>query len=374
MFWLVMAALALNSRSSSSGFPVAAALALAAAFALSVLLHEAGHAGVVLLFGGSARVRLHAMGGETSHALKLSLPRQFAVTAAGPLAGFAAAGACYAACLALVARGGPAPALFGFLLAMVRINLLWSAVNLLPILPMDGGKLLALVLKARFGAGGLKFVYGLGILLGAALAVAALLSGNLFSAAIFGVFAAGGVNSWRLLSRRTPQDDDPALQRELQAAEALSDAGKPAEAVPLLLDLRRRTGRGRIFEVAAELLGHAYFKLGRRAEAIEALGSVEAELAYPSRVLLMGLACEAGDHERALRLGRALFPQKMDPHVAFISAAASAGARDREGALRWLKTALRTGLPDAAQRLQDPDFDFLRGDADFQELVRNCRR
>jgi stage IV sporulation protein FB len=372
-FWLVMGVLALTARDPSRGFPFEETALLFAALALSVLLHEGGHAAVVILFGGDARVRLHGMGGATSHELKLPLSRQFAVTAAGPLAGFAAAGAAYELCSTLLRRGLGAPALVVFLTMLIRINVFWSVVNLLPILPMDGGKLLALAVTARFGAAGMKFVYGTAVVLGGALGLWALASGMTLTAATFGLFAVGGVNSWRLLSRRTPQDDDPALQRELRDAEGLVNAGRHAEALPRLIELRRRTGRGRIFEIATELLGILFFKTEQNGAAVELLSSVEPQLAYESRALLMRLLCDGGAYERALTVGRALFPQRMDPEVAFVNAAASLGRGDRDAALSWLKTAVRRGLPDAAARLREPAFDALRATPDFADLERAAR-
>jgi len=370
---LVLGALALSSRGPSDGFPLSATALLFAALLLSLLIHEGGHAGAVLWFGGNARIRLHAFGGETANDLKLSAPRQFLLTAAGPLAGFAAMGVSYALMRRLIMTGHLVAAPMDFLGAMIRINFFWSAVNLLPVIPMDGGRLLAIILMPRFGVRGLKFVYGVGVVLGGALALYGFASGQLLTAATFGLFAANGVNAWRALARRTPQDDDPALQAEVQEAETLANAGRDEEAKTRLIALRARAGRGRLYEVSTELLGRVQARNGARAEAVELLTSVEPQLVYSSRITLLSLLAESGAHARALAVGRALFPQKTDPYVAYVCACACMGLDDRDGALGWLKTALRCGLKDAPKYLRDPAFAPLRSAPDFDDLERRAR-
>lgn len=368
-FWLVMGVLIFGGGFPSGADAVAQVLRLFVVFAASLLLHEGGHACAVLLFGGEAAVRLHGMGGETRHALKLSTAKQFLVTSAGPLAGGATAAASFFLFRGLRASGRLEIGAALFLAEMFRVNAFWSVVNLLPILPMDGGKLVALVLTARFGNAGLKSVYGLAVLLGGALALLCARSGQWFGAATFGLFAASGARSWRELSRRLPLDDDPALQAELQETARLP--GK--EALPRLIELRRKTGRGRIHEVATELLANALFETGQRGAALTLLSTVDERLSYPSRVLLMGLRRESGDLDGALALGRTLFLEKRDPYVAYVTAAAHAGKGERENALRWLKTVVRGGLEQAPERLKEKDFDALRGTPEFEELERAAR-
>jgi Zn-dependent protease len=372
-FWLVMGMLTLSGGMPSTGDGFARVLLLFVVFAVSLLVHEGGHACAVLLFGGEARIRLHGMGGETRHALKLSGPKQFLVTSAGPLAGLVLAAASYALFGEVVSSGRPLIGLALFLSQLVNVNVFWSAVNLLPILPMDGGRLLSIVLIARFGDQGQKFVYGLAVVLGGAVALAFAYLGQWFGAATFGLFAASGVSSWRRLSSRAPEDEDPALRKELQDAERLVIEEKNDEAIRLLVELRKKTSRGRIHGIATELLGLARLRSGQRAESHQLLSEVADQLSYPSRVLLTALSCESGDRDRALVLGRTLFLEKRDPYVAYLVAAASAGKGDAAGALRWLKTAVRGGLRDAARLLKERDFDAVRNAPEFAEIERLAR-
>jgi Zn-dependent protease len=101
------------------------------------------------LFGLRPTIQLHAMGGTTSWVVprKLSVGRRIAISLAGPAAGFA---------LAAVVIFGRARAgtLFsselGFYVygSLLWVNVGWGILNLLPILPLDGGNVLFHALNA----------------------------------------------------------------------------------------------------------------------------------------------------------------------------------------------------------------------------------
>ena len=109
----------------------------------SVLAHELGHAVAARSLGARPSILIHGMGGLTSYVPPRPLTRgeSIGVSLAGPGAGFA---------LGLVVLGvalaAPTPA-HGSLAelavrAAIYINLGWGLVNLLPVLPLDGGQIL----------------------------------------------------------------------------------------------------------------------------------------------------------------------------------------------------------------------------------------
>ncbi len=119
------------------------------AVVLSLLVHEFGHVFAVRwLGGGSSTVLLWMMGGLCIHGPVYHRGKQFGISIMGPLFGFALAGATW-----LVARyTEPSHPLFlTFLGQVLWINLIWSALNLLPIWPLDGGQALRAVLAAALG-------------------------------------------------------------------------------------------------------------------------------------------------------------------------------------------------------------------------------
>ncbi len=113
----------------------------------SVLLHELGHASMGLAFGLEPRIELHLMGGTTSWAgqRKLSAAQRIAISLAGPGAGFVAA--------AIVFWGfghrafPPTPWGDTLYLSLLLVNFGWGLANLLPMLPLDGGNVMAQVLN-----------------------------------------------------------------------------------------------------------------------------------------------------------------------------------------------------------------------------------
>lgn len=122
----------------------AAAIAVVLLSFGSVLLHELGHALVARHLGVRIdRIELHFFGGAaqmTDH------PRtagdEIAISAAGPAVSFALAG------LSVLLAQVTGLWIFSLL---ARINLVLGAFNLLPALPMDGGRILRALLSRRMG-------------------------------------------------------------------------------------------------------------------------------------------------------------------------------------------------------------------------------
>jgi Zn-dependent protease len=166
----------------------------------SVLVHELGHATLARYYGQEPGIQLHALGGLTiwRPVTPLGRGQQVLIALAGPGAGLLLG---VAALAALIASGGAArgetvaPSATVTALEVIAItNLFWSAVNLLPVLPFDGGHVLlhALGPRRRRLAVTISLVFGL------LAAVWFVSRGSLFAAALF---AFGGVGNF-LAARR----------------------------------------------------------------------------------------------------------------------------------------------------------------------------
>lgn len=108
---------------------------------LSILIHELGHAFVGRKYGAVPVIHLHGLGGLTAFPGKPFSRRQhIAVTAAGPASSFALA----LASLLFVSIIPPTSQQdFWRLAALLSvINFFLTILNLLPILPLDGGQIL----------------------------------------------------------------------------------------------------------------------------------------------------------------------------------------------------------------------------------------
>jgi len=111
---------------------------------ISILVHELGHALTARKFGAHCEITLQAFGGYAAYAgARMTRRQSFLITAAGPaiqiLLGLG---------VLFLARQLPAmtPNAAYFLGMLIEISIFWAVLNLLPILPLDGGQMLNAVL------------------------------------------------------------------------------------------------------------------------------------------------------------------------------------------------------------------------------------
>lgn len=134
-WFFIIPALALQTRD------VPGAVLWAALVFVGVLVHELGHAFAMRRFGLTPWIQLHGMGGATHFPPGANpTPRQhFFITLAGP-----AFGLCLGVVALIAQQLNPLPSaqLATALSDAVWINVGWSVINLLPLLPWDGGFLL----------------------------------------------------------------------------------------------------------------------------------------------------------------------------------------------------------------------------------------
>jgi Zn-dependent protease len=145
-FWLTLALVGgINGASTPAGF-LAMMLFILAGF-ISVLIHELGHALTGRRFGAATAITLHAFGGYASFpANRFTRGQDFLVTAAGPAFQIALGGLF----LAFHAYGPEAPPMLAmFIRDMIWISIAWAVLNLIPVLPLDGGRLMASILGPR---------------------------------------------------------------------------------------------------------------------------------------------------------------------------------------------------------------------------------
>jgi Zn-dependent protease len=161
-----------------------------------VLLHEAGHAGVGRVFGEKPAVRLSWIGGLTSweSGRRLSPRRSILVSLAGPAVGIAAG-------LVFAVLGMQLKPVEGSLVryvidSLVWVNLGWGLLNLVPILPLDGGRALLSALEWFLPRRGPILMHALsfaGSVMGAGVLV---LNGVVFLSLLLALFAWSNWNAF----------------------------------------------------------------------------------------------------------------------------------------------------------------------------------
>ena len=164
---------------------------------LSILLHELGHAFAARGMGGAAAIELYALGGVVRHTHESALTwgRRAWISFAGPLAGITLGALVYFAGYLDVVRD--TPLVRDLWRQLLWVNLGWGALNLLPLLPLDGGHILHAILDALSGGRGALATRIISAVVGAACVAAALWFKFYWAAFLAGWCAVSAVRSWR---------------------------------------------------------------------------------------------------------------------------------------------------------------------------------
>jgi stage IV sporulation protein FB len=115
---------------------------------ISILVHELGHALTAKAFGKRVEIVLQAFGGYAAYSggAPLDRTRTFLVTAAGPALQIVLGLVVYL--FAETFPGMSREAMY-FVRVLYAISFIWAILNLLPVLPLDGGRILQTLLGPR---------------------------------------------------------------------------------------------------------------------------------------------------------------------------------------------------------------------------------
>jgi Zn-dependent protease len=207
---------------------------------ISLLVHELGHALTARRYGLQPAILLHGMGGLTTHRSAPSRKADVFVTAAGPGAGLSLA------LLSVLTAAGlsawapqvlEATRLGEFLLLMTYVNVFWNVLNLVPMQPLDGGKLFEhAVRKAlpRKPATVARIVHGVGMAVAALGVLWGATSGMIFVLLLSAYFGYQNFTALRAVATAGPSRTvRKATSGVLAEAEAALAAGKHREAARL---------------------------------------------------------------------------------------------------------------------------------------------
>lgn len=363
MFWLTAAIIGWLSSWSLIGTLIWVFIIF-----ISVLIHEYGHALMARFFGQFPRIELMAFGGLTyPEGPKLSSWREFLVVINGPLFTFG---------LYLIGTGllkleaiehsGVAPALQAFRL----INLFWMIVNLFPVLPLDGGQLLRIILEAILGVKGIKMALMTSMVIAAGGGIVALFLGWFLIGAIFLLFAFQNMQSWKMVRSVTESDENQDFHKELLQAEESLIKGKQTEAIPLLEHLRVASKKGVLFITATQYLARIRFEQGLFKETYDLLISIKENLSDDFTTLLHFVSFEIGDYKTVHDLAAECFRKEPSLEVALRNAIASASLKEVNEVIGWLEASIRNGLENLEQLVQERVFENVQKDPKFIAFIK----
>jgi Zn-dependent protease len=336
---------------------------------VSVVFHEFGHALTAVLFKQKARIQLIALGGVTMYeGPKLKFWQQFLITLNGPLFGF------ILFLLATFLLTFSWPLLFAKILKATQMaNLFWTIVNLLPVLPLDGGQLLRILLEAAFGIRGFKASLLLGAAIAALLAFASFMLQQFLFGAFFFLFAFQSFDTWRKSRFATRDDREEENKQKMMDAETALEEGRVDEAKRLLNEVQEKAKGGLLAEAAAQYLAFLAVKEGKRQEAYDLLLPLKSHLADDALCLLHELAAERQNYSLVAELSAEVYKIAPSQKMALNNARAFAQQAQAKPAGGWLQTAWQFGGLDVTRLLQEQAFASIKENPEFKNLVDPLR-
>lgn len=363
-FWMMIFILGwLNSLS------VSGTLLWAGVIFFSVLLHEYGHALTAIAFGQQAQIELIGLGGVTHrHGNKLPLWKEFIIVLNGPLVSLLLAAGAYVLRETVIDRSSSN--WFTYLVSItLYANLFWTIVNLLPVHPLDGGRLFSIILEGMFGVKGVRAALILGCIFAVAISVFFFAIGALLVGSIFLLLAFEGYRAWQANVAMSPEDHDNTLQTAFKEAEESLKFGNKEISLKKFEEIRQRSKSGILFVAASEHVAELMSEQNLINEPYEILVPIQRQLSPDGLRLFHQLAFRRGDCKHAAEIGNRAYQVYPNFDTAFINALCYAKMEEIRPAIGWLQRAIDDGLPKISEALQRKEFDTLRSNKLFQELV-----
>ncbi len=401
---------------------------------VSILIHELGHAFAFRRFGCTPWIRLHGFGGQTgiSEGQSVKPWQDLVVSLAGPAAGLLT-GALFFLIRPLFPVSDMSKLIFSDIL---KVNIVWSLVNLLPLFPLDGGHVARVAITHVFKEKGEKFFYVFSMAVAVILAGLCLYKQEYWLAILPGFLFFNNLQILRQLSVTGP---DRALSEELKRVYALLEAKNFEEAHALSEELYAKavtpTVKGHIQNLGSWALyklgnyGDALQKLetiadprlrdgflygvllhmnGRYREAHEPLlrvftarldndscemlfrnleklddpdnlykivrGNPGAKITDQLYAAIAGFLYEKGKFFESSEIGSIRYSMHRNPDAAYGIARSRNRMGDRKSALRWLDTAIKAGFSDYRRMANEPDLADLAQDPAFASLLETLAK
>jgi Zn-dependent protease len=341
---------------------------------VGILLHELGHAFAGRRFGFVPYIELHAFGGLTgwSASRKLTPARDIFISAAGPAVGITIG---LLAAFIPVTPGSLAALVIQY---VVWVNLGWGLLNLLPILPLDGGHIVASLAEIAWQDRGRRAARRVSIVLTVTLTLWALSTGQIWLTIIGALLT---FSNWQALQaegpsrtprRRRQPDSQPGLERLGQAFNSGDWPEVVAAAEQILAAEQNETLRAH----ALYYLAWGRLREGDAAAAREAVAAIPGEMA-PDPALTGCLLFEEGDAAAALPHLQESLAKAQDPLAEETwKKAVSATKRFAEGATFLSSSQARNITAETVGELEQAagEAEEYRAAADLGALLYKRRR
>lgn len=333
----------------------------------SILIHELGHALTALFFGQNPRIELVAFGGATyPDGKKLSPLREFIVVLNGPIFGLMIF---FAATFLLKLGLFTSPLTIALLQTVRIVNLFWTILNLLPVIPLDGGQLVRIACEAFFGVKGWRYSIITSIVCASIFCLLFFFLGGILIALLFFLFAFQSFDLLRKTRSLSESDRDEGKKQEMAQIERMLLNGETDLAASHLEALRGEIKKGMIYLLATQYLAGIKFKEGKYEEVYDLLKPSQSELSLEALLLLHKSAYEVTDYPLVVKLAGSCYQKSHDPKIALLTAEACAGLKQVQASIGWLSAAIDEGGWDFNEILQKNTFDAIRHEHTFKHFV-----
>ena len=300
---------------------------------ISVFVHEAGHALTGLAFKQKVKISLLPFGGLTEKKGKrLKGWQEFLITLMGPAFGFIL----YLMSQDL-ARAYP-EGVFGKLFSLsALVNLWWTILNLLPVMPLDGGQLVRIVLQSLWGIRGLKASCIFSMVIGIFFVVIFFLKQDFLIGSIFALFT---YESWRLyadVQHLTDSDTEVSFQRLFAKGEKAYEKGDMEKSHEIFTELRRQVQKGALFNLATLHLAEIAFSNSKYDDGYHLLEPIKQELNLTGLALFQELSFRTSHWADALFAGTKVAQSSPTAELALQNARASGELGDKTAEAGWMQ-------------------------------------
>lgn len=345
------------------------ALLCVAVILFSVLFHEFGHALTARIFGQKTRIELAAFGGFTyREGRKLKLWEEFLVVLNGPVAGFLLFVIAY---LVYKQVHIESTSLLFILKFTFVANLFWTIINLIPVLPLDGGHLLSIILEGIFGFKGVKMAIIAGLVIAVVISIFFFALGMFLVGALFLILTFESFRSLRYYKIFSEKDRDTDLQELMKVADAEFQSGQPDKALAKLEQVREKTKAGILYTVATQEIAEIYRHQERYKDAYQLLLPIRKTLSGETLATFHFLAYQTGDYKMVTEVGNKCYQDNPSPDTALINALAYGALSRVEPAVGWLECSLRDGLTSVKEALRRKEFDSIRNEDHFRMFEKS---
>ncbi len=370
-FWLLVLMIGWLNSSSIQGTAIWSFVIL-----ISVIVHELGHALTAKVFGQHSEIHLVGLGGVTRRkGGSLSRWKEFIIILNGPLAGFFLCFLSYYALQYFVQ--GQGFLIYGLEVA-VSVNLFWTVLNLLPVLPLDGGQLLKILFEGAFGLKGLKLSFLLSIGLASAFGLFFFFVSQILMGALFFLLAFESYKGWVDLKKMTPEDSDNTLQLLLKDGIAQLQAGHLKEAYEIFNAIRRQAPKGMLYVTSTQYAARILAEQGNFKEAFNLLDPLKRRLTIEYLVLLQNIAYRIQEWEEVVKIGDLAFQQELKSEIgseiAFLNALSYAIMGKPTQTVGWLRSAAQQGMEHIQDVIQRREFDVVRQSEPFQQWLKGQKK